>query len=76
MMNVEIYHGNALKPVDDPRLQSTDRDVVKDAKAHCLVGLGMVARRSHGAKGVLRFALDHGVHRRDDGTRSSEHSLA
>ena len=50
------------------RVRGGDGDVVEQAEAHRRVGLGVVARRAHGAEGVLGAPRrQHGVDGGDDG---------
>ena len=44
------------------RVARRDGHVIEDAKAHAVIGRGVMSGRPHGAERVLRTALDHRIH--------------
>ena len=56
VMDIEIHHGDAAEPVFLAGIKRTDGDVVEQAEAHGPARLGMMARRSHRAEGVVDLA--------------------
>ena len=61
MMHVEIDHGGARDAVFALGVARRDRGMVEKAKAHRLVGLGVVAGRAHREKGIVGRARHHRV---------------
>ena len=66
MVHVEIDDGHALQ-APGQGLGRTHGDVVEQAETHGGVARGVVAGRPHGAEGALAAAVQHRVHRRDEG---------
>ena len=62
-MHVEIDDGGALGAVLALRVTRRDRGIVEQAEAHRPRGLGVVAGRAGGDKGIGRLAGHHLVHR-------------
>ena len=54
MMDVEVHHGHAGRPVNGARVQRRDPDTIEQTKAHGAGRLGMVARRTNGAERIVR----------------------
>src|SRR6185312_15116680 len=67
VMNVPVDDGDALGAVLLLRVTGGDDGVVEEAKAHRPVGLGVVARRADGAKGIGGEAAQNLVDRHADG---------
>ena len=56
VMHVEIDHRHALGAVLGAGMQRGDGDDVEQAEAHGAGRLGMMARRPHGAEGIVGIA--------------------
>ena len=56
-MDIEIDHGDALEAMHTARMHRRDRDIVEEAKAHRMMRLGVMPRRTHRAERVLRLAF-------------------
>ncbi len=76
VMDVEIDHGDALKPMDRPRLIGAEGDVVKQAKAHGRTGFGMMARRANGTEGIGNLPHRHRVDGCEDRAGGAQGGLA
>ena len=74
-MDVEIDHGHAGGAVLGAGVQRRDGHGVEQAEAHGTVGLGMMARRAHGAEGVAGFAGGNLVDGVDGGTGGPESGI-
>jgi len=66
VMDVEVDHRDPLKPMDGAGVKRADGDVVEQAEAHRPRGLGVVAGRADGAKGVGGLARGHRIDRGAD----------
>ena len=64
MMNIEIHHRDAIQPVPLPRMLCGNGDGAEKAEPNRSGGLGMMAGRTRGDKGIAGLARDHHVHRR------------
>ena len=58
-MHIKIDYCHARKPVMIQRVRGGHRNAVDDAKSHRARALGVMPRRTHGAKGVFGFAGHH-----------------
>ena len=76
VMHVEIDHRDAGDAMDLPRLLGADGDIVEQAEAHRLGGLGVVAGRAGGAEGIARLPRHDGIDRGADGAGGTQRRLA
>mmetsp|Transcript_6962 Transcript_6962/g.29423 ORF Transcript_6962/g.29423 Transcript_6962/m.29423 type:complete len:668 (+) Transcript_6962:319-2322(+) len=67
VVDIEVHDGHALQAAHVQRMPCRDCHVVEEAKPHALVARGMVARRAHGAEGVVGPAIDDHVGRAHGG---------
>lgn len=63
MMHVEINDGNPRQAVHMACLGRRDSRIVEQAKAHRLIGFGVMSRRSNGTKCITRATSHHIVDR-------------
>lgn len=58
---VEVHHRNTLETVFFKRMSRRDRHIVEKTESHRLAGLGVMAGRADGAKGVFGLPRHHEV---------------
>ena len=72
VVHVEVDDRHALQAAHVERVARRDGDVVEEAEAHRLAARRVVARRAHGAEGVLDLAVDHRVGGRHRGAGGAQ----
>jgi hypothetical protein len=62
VVNVKIDNGDALEPVLAQGMGGTDGDIIKDAKSHCAIALGVMPGRANAAKGGIYVSRHHQIY--------------
>ena len=68
VMHVEIDNRHPRKPVRLQGMGGGYRDVIEKAETHRIRPFGMMARRTHGTKGILHFTGHHQIDGHDSRT--------
>ena len=76
VMDVEVDHGDALDAMFLASMLRGNRGTVEQAKAHGVVGFGMMSRRSYGAEDMPGLPRNQPIHRINGGTGSTQSRLS